>query len=451
MEIYTTRPDTLFGMSFVALAPDHPLAAAVAHRDEAAAAFIAECQRLGTSEAAIETAVKRGYDTGLFIHHPFAPARLVPVWIANFVLMDYGTGAIFGCPAHDARDLEFAVAYGLPVLPVVQAEFAADRTDEAYTGPGTLMNSEFLDGLDTVEARRAAIAQLEADGSGYAVVNWRLRDWGVSRQRYWGCPIPMVHCPRCGPVPVPRDQLPVILPEDVSFEASGNPLETHPSWKHVVCPSCDCAAARETDTLDTFVDSSWYFARFCAPHAATAINRAATDRWLPCDQYVGGVEHAILHLLYARFLTRALHDAGHLSIFEPFAGLFTQGMVTHASYRAMDGRWLYPSEVQLGADGSTRRLDDGSAVVVGRVEKMSKSKCNIVAPDAIVARYGADTARWFVLSDNPPERDMEWSEAGVQACARFVQRLVRLGERDCRSVRGAELTSHGGVGDYGTG
>ena len=426
VDVFTTRPDTLFGMSFVALAPDHPLAAAVARRDEAANTFIAACRALGTSEAAIETAQKLGYDTGLLIHHPFAPTRLIPVWIANFVLINYGTGAIFGCPAHDARDLEFAVAYGLPVLPVVTADLNIDVAAEAYSGPGIMFNSEFLNGLNTVEARRVAIARLESDKSGYAVVNWRLRDWGVSRQRYWGCPIPMVHCRQCGPVPIPRDQLPVILPEDVSFEVAGNPLETHPSWKHVVCPSCGSAAVRETDTFDTFVDSSWYFLRFCAPQALPAIDRVAADRWLPCDQYVGGVEHAILHLLYARFFTRALRDAGHLNISEPFAGLFTQGMVTHASYRTMDGRWLYPEEVELDVDGTARQRHDASPVVVGRVEKMSKSKCNTIAPDAIVTRYGADTARWFVLSDNPPERDMEWSESGVQACARFVQRLIRL-------------------------
>jgi leucyl-tRNA synthetase len=428
VEIYTTRPDTLFGMSFVAVAADHPLSAAVAARDAAAAGFIAECRQLGTSEAAIETAEKRGFDTGLRVLHPFEPGRTVPVWIANFVLMEYGTGAIFGCPAHDQRDLEFARKYGLPVLRVVRAQ--AEHGDAAIgavadDSAGVMINSGFLDGLDSGAAKAAAIARLAADGTGRAVVNWRLRDWGVSRQRYWGCPIPIVHCRTCGPVPVPADQLPVLLPEDVRFDRPGNPLDHHPTWKHVGCPKCGAPALRETDTFDTFVDSSWYFARFCAPAATPPIDRRAAAGWLPIDQYVGGIEHAILHLLYARFFTRALKDAGHLTIEEPFAGLFNQGMVTHASYRAADGRWIYPDEVEVSAEGARLRAS-GEPVTVGRIEKMSKSKCNTVAPAAIVARYGADTARWFLLSDNPPERDMEWTEAGVQACARFVQRLVRL-------------------------
>jgi leucyl-tRNA synthetase len=428
VEIYTTRPDTLFGMSFVALAADHPLSAAVALRDPGAERFISECRQLGTSEAAIETAEKRGFDTGLAVVHPFDSDRLVPVWIANFVLMEYGTGAIFGCPAHDQRDLDFARAYELPVLRVVRGDGADGEAPvgaTAYVGPGSMMNSGFLDGLDAAEARSAAIARLAGNGAGRAVVNWRLRDWGVSRQRYWGCPIPIIHCAACGPVAVPREELPVILPEDVRFDRAGNPLDHHPTWKHVACPSCGAAAVRETDTFDTFVDSSWYFARFCAPAAQPPIDRAAAEYWLPCDQYVGGIEHAILHLLYARFFTRALKDAGHLAIEEPFAGLFNQGMVTHASYRAVDGGWVYPDEVELGPEGARLRAT-GAPVIVGRVEKMSKSKCNTVAPAVIVARYGADTARWFVLSDNPPERDMEWTEAGVQACARFVQRLLRL-------------------------
>ncbi len=425
--IYTTRADTLFGMSFVALAPDHPLAEAVAARNPEAAAFIAACRRLGTSEEALETAEKQGFDTGLTVRHPFDPDRRVPVWIANFVLMTYGTGAIFGCPAHDQRDLDFARKYGLPVPRVVRARDGDDTTigDTAYTGPGTMMDSAFLDGMETDEARDCAVARLSDLGLGAKVVNWRLRDWGVSRQRYWGCPIPIIHCQSCGPVPVPRGDLPVLLPEDVRFDLPGNPLDHHPTWASVPCPSCGAPARRETDTFDTFVDSSWYFARFCAPSAPEPIDRQAASRWLPVDQYVGGIEHAILHLLYARFLTMALRDAGQLDVGEPFAGLFTQGMVTHESYRAADGRWLYPDEVERTEDGARLRAT-GEAVSVGRVEKMSKSKCNTVAPAPIIARFGADTARWFVLSDNPPERDMEWTEAGVQACARFVQRLVRL-------------------------
>jgi leucyl-tRNA synthetase len=432
VEVYTTRPDTLFGMSFIAIAPEHPLAAAVAARDPAAAAFVAECRQLGTSEAVIETAEKRGYDTGLRVGHPLLPGPSFPVWIANFVLMEYGTGAIFGCPAGDQRDLDFARKYALPVPAVVlpPGEDAAGFAigDRAYDGAGRMINSDFLDGMTTDEARRAAIAEIERLGAGSGVVNWRLRDWGVSRQRYWGCPIPVIHCDACGVVPVPDADLPVRLPDDVRFDLPGNPLDTHPTWKHVACPRCGAAARRETDTFDTFVDSSWYFARFCSPTAETPIVRAAVDHWLPVDQYIGGIEHAILHLLYSRFFIRALCDQGLLSAREPFAGLFTQGMVTHESYRTADGAWLYPEEVEKRGDGTTVRRTTQEPVIVGRVEKMSKSKHNTVDPGAIIARYGADTARWFVLSDNPPDRDMEWTEAGVVGAYRFTQRVWRLAE-----------------------
>ncbi len=433
VEVYTTRPDTLFGMSFLAVAPEHPLAAAVAARDEGAAAFVAECRRMGTSEAVIEATEKKGYDTGLFVHHPFLPEARFPVWIANFVLMEYGTGAIFACPGHDQRDLDFSRKYGLPVVPVVlppgadAAGFAI--ADKAYDGDGTLINSGFLDGLAAPGAAKpAAIAELERLGVGAGVVNWRLRDWGVSRQRYWGCPIPVIHCESCGAVPVPAADLPVVLPEDVSFDRPGNPLDHHPSWKHVACPSCGRPARRETDTFDTFVDSSWYFARFCSPQAAEPVTAAAAAHWMPVDQYIGGIEHAILHLLYSRFFTRAMQTTGHLALEEPFAGLFTQGMVTHESYKGADGRWLYPEEVTIRGDGSAVHRDTGEAVTIGRVEAMSKSKRNTVDPGAIIARYGADTARWFILSDNPPERDMEWTEAGVAGAYRFIQRLFRLAE-----------------------
>ncbi len=431
VEVYTTRPDTIFGMSFCALAADHPLALAVAARDAGAQQFIEECRRLGTSEAAIEAAEKRGYDTGLSVVHPFLGEEK-PVWIANFVLMEYGTGAIFGCPAHDQRDLEFARKYDLPVLPVVlpDGQSAADFAigDAAWLGPGRMIHSDFLDGLDWLAAKRRVIEELQARGLGFAEVNWRLRDWGVSRQRYWGCPIPVIHCPDCGVVPVPEAELPVVLPEDVRFDRPGNPLDHHPSWKHVDCPRCGKGAFRETDTLDTFVDSAWYFARFCSPAAERPVDRAAVDHWLPVDQYIGGIEHAILHLLYARFFTRAMQKAGLLSVAEPFAGLFTQGMVTHESYRAADGRWLYPEEVLRRADGSVIERKSGALVTIGRVEAMSKSHRNTVDPGAIIGRYGADTARWFILSDNPPERDMEWTEAGVAGAHRFLQRLQRLAE-----------------------
>ncbi len=422
VEVFTTRPDTLFGMSFVAVAAEHPIAAAIAARSDAAAAFVAECRSLGTSEAAIETAEKRGFDTGLRVVHPFEAGRTVPVWIANFVLMEYGTGAIFGCPAHDQRDFEFAQKYGLPILPVVSGGTA----HEVYTGSGTMIHSGFLDGLSADVAKREAIARLKSMGAGTGVVNWRLRDWGVSRQRYWGCPIPVIHCAACGVVPVPLADLPVILPEDVSFDRPGNPLDHHPTWKHVACPACGAPAQRETDTFDTFVDSAWYFVRFCSPAADLAFDRAAADHWLPVDQYIGGVEHAILHLLYARFFTRALHETQQIGVAEPFAGLFTQGMVTHESYRAEDGRWLTPGAVERDAQGVVRERATGAAVVVGRGEKMSKSKMNTVDPGAIIDTYGADTARWFVLSDNPPERDIEWTEAGVAGASRFMQRVWRL-------------------------
>ncbi len=431
VEVFTTRPDTLFGMSFVAVAAEHPLAAAAAARDAGAAAFVAACRGMGTSEVALETAEKQGYDTGLTVRHPFLPDQVFPVWIANFVLMEYGTGAIFGCPAHDQRDLDFARKYGLDVVPVVvpAGEDAAAFSvgDRAYDGPGLIANSGFLDGLNIEDAKRASIDAVAAKGWGAGVVNWRLRDWGVSRQRYWGCPIPVIHCGTCGIVAVPDSALPVVLPDDVTFDRPGNPLDHHPTWKHVACPRCGAAATRETDTCDTFVDSSWYFARFCSPEAAVPVQREAVDGWLPVDQYIGGIEHAILHLLYARFVTRAMQATGYLDVAEPFAGLFTQGMVTHESYRSADGRWLYPEET-VTSDGVVTERANGSAVTVGRVEAMSKSRRNTVDPGAIINRYGADTARWFILSDNPPERDIQWTESGVVGAYRFVQRLYRLAE-----------------------
>ncbi len=431
VEVFTTRPDTLFGMSFVAVAAEHPLASAAAARDPGAAAFVAMCRGMGTSEVALETAEKQGYDTGLVVRHPFLPDQVFPVWIANFVLMEYGTGAIFGCPAHDQRDLDFARKYGLDVVPVVvpagEDAAAFSVADRAYDGPGVIANSGFLDGLSIEDAKRASIDAVAERGWGAGVVNWRLRDWGVSRQRYWGCPIPVIHCGACGVVAVPDSDLPVLLPDDVTFDRPGNPLDHHPTWKHVACPRCGAAAVRETDTCDTFVDSSWYFARFCSPDAAAPVERAAVDGWLPVDQYIGGIEHAILHLLYARFATRAMQATGYLGLAEPFAGLFTQGMVTHESYKSADGRWLYPEET-VAADGVLVERASGAPVTVGRVEAMSKSRRNTVDPGSIIDRYGADTARWFILSDNPPERDIEWTESGVVGAYRFVQRLYRLAE-----------------------
>ena len=425
VEVYTTRPDTLFGASFIAVAPDHPLALALAAADAEVAAFNALARRGGTSEADIEGAEKLGRDTGLRVVHPFT-GRDLPVWIANFVLMDYGTGAIFGCPAHDQRDLDFARKYALPVLPVVLppgAEAAAfEVAGEAYTGPGRIFRSDFLDGLEIEAAKAEAIARIEAMGQGLGATVYRLRDWGVSRQRYWGCPIPIIHCAKCGPVPVPAADLPVVLPDDVTFDRPGNPLARHPTWKHVTCPACGGGAERETDTLDTFVDSSWYFARFTAPDAEAPLDKAAADRWLAVDQYIGGVEHAVLHLLYARFITRALKDAGMLDVEEPFAGLFTQGMVTHEAFQAGDGQWVLPRDVERRGEVWVHRETGENVAMVG-VEKMSKSKRNVVAPADLVERYGIDAARLFVLSDSPPERDVQWTEAGVEGSHRFVGRV----------------------------
>jgi leucyl-tRNA synthetase len=431
LEVFTTRPDTLYGASFCALSPHHPLATELAATDKALRDFVAECDRLGTSEEAIETAEKRGYDTGLKVRHPFVPGKTMPLYVANFVLMEYGTGAIFGCPAHDQRDLDFARKYGLEVIPVVlppDADAASfEIGDEAYTGDGAIYNSAFMNGMSVPEAKKAVVARLQADGSGEGTVQFRLRDWGVSRQRYWGCPIPVIHCPACGPVPVPKSDLPVLLPKDVSFDKPGNPLRHHPSWKNAACPKCGGAAERDTDTMDTFVDSSWYFARFCSPQVEDKpLDRAAVDHWMPVDQYVGGVEHAILHLLYARFFTRALNRFGYTASKEPFAGLFTQGMICHETYRDSGGKWLYPDEVDKRPDGTFIHRETGQPVALGRSEKMSKSKCNTVDPEAIIATYGADTARWFMLSDSPPERDMEWTAEGVEGAWRFTQRLWRL-------------------------
>ena len=429
LEVYTTRPDTLFGASFVGVAPDHPLAELLA-ADPKIAAFIAECRKGGASEAEIETAEKIGVDTGLRVVHPFDPTWTLPVWIANFILMDYGTGAIFACPAHDQRDLDFARKYALPVRPVVLPPGADPATfqvgDEAYTGPGAAFNSGFLDGLEVEAAKARAIEQIETQGQGQGATVYRLRDWGVARQRGWGCPIPVVHCSKCGVVAVPKSQLPVALPEDLDFSKPGNALARHPTWKDVACPECGGPAVRETDTLDTFVDSSWYFDRFTNPEADEPIDKAAADYWMPVDQYVGGVEHAVLHLLYARFINRALHDEGKLSVQEPFAGLFTQGMVTHETYRRQNGDWVEPAQLEIVAEGNARRarlIETSEPVTIGDVEKMSKSKRNTVAPAEIFDAYGVDAARLFILSDSPPERDVEWTASGVQGAWRFINRV----------------------------
>jgi leucyl-tRNA synthetase len=440
IEVYTTRPDTLFGAQFIAVAADHPIALAAAEKDPALTAFIAECRARGTSVAAIETAEKRGHDTGLSVLHPFDPAWPLPVYVANFVLMDYGTGAIFGCPAHDQRDLDFARAHGLGVTPVVCPLDADPATftiaDSAYDGEGTLIHSRFLDGMTIPEAKAEVARRLEAASLGNRPqakrqVNFRLRDWGISRQRYWGCPIPVIHCEACGVVPVPLADLPVTLPENVTFDQPGNPLDRHPTWRHVACPGCGGPARRETDTMDTFVDSSWYFLRFTDPwNDAAPTTASAVARFMPVDQYIGGIEHAILHLLYARFFTRAMRETGHAGdVREPFAGLFTQGMVNHETYKDLGGAWVPPAEVVIETTPEGRRatrLGDGAPITIGSIEKMSKSKKNVIDPDAIIESFGADTARWFMLSDSPPERDVIWTEEGVQAASKFLQRIWRL-------------------------
>ncbi|MGK9053520.1 leucine--tRNA ligase [Neorhizobium petrolearium] len=441
IEVYTTRPDTLFGASFLAIAADHPLARAVAETNPAIEAFAEECRHQGTSLAALETAEKKGMDTGIRVKHPLDPSWELPVYVANFVLMEYGTGAIFGCPSGDQRDLDFARKYGLPVVPVVMpkdgdaAAFAIG--DTAYTDDGVMINSRFLDGKSTTEAFDIVADKLSNTPLGNRPqaerkVNFRLRDWGVSRQRYWGCPIPVIHCDDCGVVPVPKKDLPVKLPDDVTFDQPGNPLDRHPTWRHVACPQCGKDARRETDTMDTFVDSSWYFTRFTAPWESEPTDPAVANRWLPVDQYIGGIEHAILHLLYSRFFTRAMRETGHVDVNEPFKGLFTQGMVVHETYRrgsGPNGEWVAPADIRIEeADGKRRAtlLSTGEEVAIGAIEKMSKSKKNVVDPDDIIASYGADTARFFVLSDSPPDRDVIWSEAGVEGAHRFTQRLWRL-------------------------
>ena len=428
--VFSTRADTLYGATFCAISPNHPLAEELAQSDVEIQKFITECNRQGTSAEAIETAEKVGVLSGYELEHPLIKEKKLPLYVANFVLMEYGTGAIFGCPGHDQRDLDFARKYELDVITVVapndssKSSFAVQN--EAYLGDGVHVNSGFLDGLNISQAKVAVAKKLEEINSGKRVINYRLRDWGVSRQRYWGCPIPIIKCKQCGFVQVPERDLPVELPRDVSFGKPGNPLDSHPTWKFVNCPDCGKPAERETDTFDTFFESSWYFARFCSPHSKEALDRAALDYWMPVDQYIGGIEHAILHLLYSRFFTRALKKCGYIGISEPFAGMMTQGMVCHETYRDSGGNWVLPEEIQKTPDGSYRRIDNGSSVTVGRTEKMSKSRKNVVDPELIIQEYGADTARLFMLSDSPPNRDLDWTASGIEGAWRYVNKLWRM-------------------------
>lgn len=443
--VFTTRHDTLFGASFCALSPDHPITREVAAGDTALEAFRKECAALGTSEESIERAEKKGYRLPVYARHPFRKGVRLPVYAANFVLMGYGEGAIFGCPGHDQRDYDFATKYGLPIIPVVAPKDTSPNQIDLSAGPyvekdsseAVMINSGFLDGLSVEAAKEEVASRLEKLKIAERKINFRLRDWGVSRQRYWGCPIPVIHCNDCGIVPVPKKDLPVILPEDVSFDLPGNPLDHHLTWKYVACPTCGKPARRETDTFDTFIDSSWYFARFCSPHAAVPVDPQAGKYWLPVDQYIGGVEHAILHLLYSRFYARAMNRTGHFNVDEPFASLFTQGMVVHETFKSPSGEWVFPADAIRSGEGWIR-AGTGEPLTVGGIEKMSKSKKNVVDPEAIIERYGADTARWFMLSDTPPERDIEWTEAGVEGAWRFTQRVWRL-INDAASLSPAEI------------
>ncbi len=437
IEVYTTRPDTLLGASFVGISPDHPLAKELAEQSPEVAAFRAQCAKGGTTEEALEKAEKLGLDTGLKVKHPLDPSWELPVWIANFILMDYGTGAIFGCPAHDQRDLDFCRKYDLPVIdtffalndstPVETEAFVPPKTDRVkwvdhFTGIDVATGQEAID---------ATIDYAEKHGWGTGVTKYRLRDWGLSRQRYWGCPIPVVHCDTCGVVPEKKENLPVRLPDDVSFDQPGNPLDRHPTWRDCECPNCGAPAKRETDTMDTFVDSSWYFARFTAPRAETPTVMEDATYWMNVDQYIGGIEHAILHLLYSRFFARAMHICGHLpeKAIEPFDALFTQGMVTHAIYVTRDENdrpvYHFPEDVEVHESGA-RLGATGEEVEIVPSAKMSKSKKNVVDPVNIISAYGADTARWFVLSDSPPERDVEWTAAGAEAAFKHLSRVCRI-------------------------
>ncbi|MEM7289039.1 MAG: leucine--tRNA ligase [Pseudomonadota bacterium] len=447
---FSTRPDTLYGASFMAIAAEHPITLELAKSNPELDAFVKECRQIGTAAADIETAEKKGVDLGLTVAHPFIEGKELPVYAANFVLMDYGSGAIFGCPAHDQRDLDFARKYDLEVTSVVAGletpETPVEVADVAFVDDGVLVNSGPMSGKRKDDAINTAIDVLAEKELAEEEINFRLRDWGLSRQRYWGCPIPVVHCDECGVVPEKEENLPIELPEDVTFDVPGNPLDRHPTWRNVPCPACGKPARRETDTMDTFVDSSWYFARFISPRAETPTVAKASNKWLPVDQYIGGIEHAILHLLYSRFFSRAMSIAGHMDIKEPFKGLFTQGMVVHETYGSKSLGWFQPSELDVSeVDGkrTAKRRDTGEEIPIGGIEKMSKSKRNTVDPDEIIATYGADTARWFMLSDSPPDRDVEWTDAGAEGAHRFVQRVWRLVAESSDALDGVSMPEAG--------
>lgn len=436
LDTFSTQPGTLFGATFLGISPDHPFVEKLAKSIPSLQTFVTECRASGSSQKDRDTAEKKGFNTGLTLQHPFLKGKSLPLYVANFVLMDYGTGVIFGCPAHDERDYEFAQKYKLPILPVVKGP---EETPLPYEGEGILINSDFLDGMSVKEANEEVIRRLVEQKIGVREINYKLRDWGVSRQRYWGCPIPMIHCPTCGIIPVPEDQLPVKLPDDVTFDQPGNPLDNHPTWKHVNCPKCGEPAERETDTFDTFVDSSWYFARYCAPDFSQPIDKESAEFWLPVDQYIGGIEHAILHLLYARFFTKALKKCGYWNLSEPFKNLLTQGMVCHETYRDHAGSWVYPHQVEK-RNGQVVKSIDGTPIKVGRSEKMSKSKSNVIPANKIVKEYGADTVRLFMLSDSPPERDIEWTDAGIEGSWRYLNKVWRLVTSHLSTIKSVKST-----------
>ena len=420
ISVFTTRPDTIFGATFIAISPQHPLAKKICNRDLKAADFIKFCEKNSTKEADLEKAEKYGYDTNLSVSHPFKKDVKLKIFIANFILMDYGTGAIFGCPAHDQRDYDFAVKYSLDIIPVI-------KTTESlpFIGDGIHINSDFLDGLNTDDAIKSCIKKLHELKIGEEKITFRIRDWGVSRQRYWGCPIPIIFCNSCGEVPVAEDNLPITLPEDTNFDMRGNPLDNHPTWKYTQCPKCNKNAIRETDTFDTFFESSWYFARFTDLNPSSAFTKEAVKYWMPVDQYIGGVEHAVMHLLYSRFFMRALKHVNTLDIEEPFTSLQTQGMVCHQTFKTKKEKWVFPSDI-VKKGNEHFHLNTKEPVIAGRVEKMSKSKKNVVDPQQIIEDFGADTARFFVLSDSPPNRDMEWSDSGVEGSWRFLNKLWKF-------------------------
>ncbi|MDR0631569.1 MAG: leucine--tRNA ligase [Holosporales bacterium] len=426
LTVFTTRPETLFGASFCAIACGHPLAESLAQTDYGLKEFIQECQRSPATEQAQSTAEKMGYRTKILVRNPINPSETVPVFVANFVLMEYGTGAVFGCPAHDERDYAFAKKYGLQIRPVISGTSASLPYVDT---DGTMINSSFLDGMTVLDARKKAADYLESISAGVRQTTFRLRDWSVSRQRYWGCPIPMIHCDHCGIVPVPKEDLPVKLPVDVSFSEPGNPLDKHPTWKHVKCPKCGAAATRETDTLDTFFESSWYFMRNCCPHDEEPVNKDALNTWMPVDVYIGGVEHAVLHLLYARFFTMVLNDLGYIKLREPFASLMTQGMVCHMSFQDEHGKWLAPEEVERNDSGEYVTKSGKRPVTIGRDEKMSKSKKNLVNPEQMVETYGADALRVFIMSDTPYEKDFDWNTEALEGAWRYLNKMWRLCEQ----------------------